>query len=98
MTKVTDALLAAFDMAKKSDFAAAVSSLEPQFERHVAVAKHFIPEGSSNLFDAELQFARGRTFGSADACFAAFAAAFDAEGRDSFLRRTAFVAASCRKF
>jgi len=58
MTKVTDALLAAFDLAKKGDFAAAVALLEPQFERHVAVAKHFIADGSSNLFDAELQFAR----------------------------------------
>lgn len=58
MTKVTDALLAAFEMAKKGDFASAISSLEPHFERHVAVVKHFIPEGSSNLFDAELQFAR----------------------------------------
>ncbi len=58
MTKVTDALLAAFDTAKKGDFAAAVASLEPHFDRHVEVAKHFIPEGESNLLDAELQFAR----------------------------------------
>ncbi|MGD9563669.1 MAG: lysine-sensitive aspartokinase 3 [Pyrinomonadaceae bacterium] len=58
MTKVTDALLGAFDTAKKGDFAAAVASLEPHFDRHVEVAKHFIPDGSSNLFDAELQFAR----------------------------------------
>lgn len=59
MTKVTDALLAAFDLAKKGDLGAAIASLEPQFDRHVEVTKHFIPEGSSNLFDAELQFARG---------------------------------------
>lgn len=58
MTKVTDALLAAFETAKKGDFAAAIALLEPHFERHVAVTKHFIPEGTSNLFDAELQFAR----------------------------------------
>lgn len=58
MTKVTDALLAAFETAKKVDFAAAISSLEPHFERHAAVAKHFIPEGTSNLFDPELQLAR----------------------------------------
>lgn len=58
MTKVTDALLAAFDTAKKGDLAAAVALLEPHFERHVEVAKHFITEGASNLFDAELQFAR----------------------------------------
>ncbi len=58
MTGVTDALLAAFEIAKKGDFAPAVVSLEPHFERHVDVSKHFIPEGTSNLFDAELQFAR----------------------------------------
>lgn len=58
MTKVTDALLAAFDTSKKGEFYTAVAELEPLFDRHVAVAKHFIPEGSSNLFDAELQFAR----------------------------------------
>ncbi len=58
MTKVTDALLAAFDAAKKADLPSAIASLGPHFERHVAVSKHFIPEGASNLFDAELQFAR----------------------------------------
>jgi len=58
MTKVTASLLSAFDLAKKGDFASAIASLEPHFERHVAVAAHFIPAESSNLFDAELQFAR----------------------------------------
>lgn len=58
MTKVTDALLAAFETAKKGDVAAAIASLGRHFDRHVEVSKHFIPEGSSNLFDAELQFAR----------------------------------------
>ena len=37
MTKVTDALLAAFEMAKKGDFGEAIASLEPHFERHVDV-------------------------------------------------------------
>ena len=59
MTKVTDALLNAFDLAKKGDFAAAFASLEPHFERHTEVSKHFIPAGASNLFDTELEFARG---------------------------------------
>lgn len=59
MTKVTDALLAAFDIAKKGDFASGFASLEPHFERHAEVSRHFIPEGSPNLFDAELRFARG---------------------------------------
>lgn len=58
MTQVTDALLGAFDAAKKGDFARAISSLEPHFARHVEVAKHFIADGASNLFDTELQFAR----------------------------------------
>ncbi len=58
MTKVTDALLAAFELAKKGDFATAIASLEPHFERHVAVTDHFIPDGPPNLFAAELQFAR----------------------------------------
>ena len=59
MTKVTDALLAAFDTAKKGDADAAFESLEPYFARHVEVAKHFIAEGASNAFDTELQYARG---------------------------------------
>ena len=59
MTGVTDALLAAFDIAKKGDFPESIALLEPHFERHIEVAKHFIPDGTSNLFDSELQFARG---------------------------------------
>ncbi len=58
MTKVTDALLAAFETAKKGEFAEAIASLEPHFDRHIQVVKHFISDGTSNLFDAELQFAR----------------------------------------
>lgn len=58
MTKVTDALLAAFEAAKRGDLADAIAMLEPHFERHVAVSRHFIPAGSPNLFDAELQLAR----------------------------------------
>ena len=58
MTKVTDALLAAFDVAKKGEYYTAVADLEPLFERHIDVVKSFIPDGASNMFDAELQFAR----------------------------------------
>ena len=50
MTKVTDALLAAFDRAKKGEFEGGLGSLEPHFERHVQVAKHFIPDGTSKPF------------------------------------------------
>jgi aspartate kinase len=59
MTKVTDALLGAFDTAKKGDFATAVASLEPHFERHVEVSGRFIPEGGANAFTGELELARG---------------------------------------
>src|SRR5688572_4411019 len=59
MTKVTDALLDAFETAKKGDFAAAVASLELHFDRHKEVAKHFISDGSPNLFDSELELTRG---------------------------------------
>lgn len=59
MTKVTDALLAAFEMAKKGEFAEAFASLEPHFERHVSVSEHFIPEGVPNGFAGELEYARG---------------------------------------
>lgn len=58
MTKVTDALLAAFDTAKKGDFAEALASLEPHFERHVEVSKHFIPSDKPNAFNGELDLAR----------------------------------------
>lgn len=59
MTKVTDALLGAFETAKKGEPAEAFASLQPYFERHDQVSKHFILEGSSNGFSGELKFARG---------------------------------------
>ena len=57
MTKVTDALLEAVEIAKKGDFAEAFASLEPHFERHLEVSRQFLPSGNSNGFDGELQFA-----------------------------------------
>lgn len=59
MTKVTDALLAAFETAKKGEFAEAFASLEPHFERHVHVSDEYINAGAPNAFNAELDFARG---------------------------------------
>lgn len=59
MTKVTDALLAAFETAKKGNFSEAISLLEPHFERHTDVSRIFIPAGKPNAFDGELEFARG---------------------------------------
>ena len=58
MTKVTDALLAAFDIAKKGDASAAAASLEPHFARHVDVAEQFISFGHRKAFNEELSFAR----------------------------------------
>ncbi len=59
MTKVTDALLSAFETAKKGEFAEAFASLEPHFERHHEVSKQFIPDRTPNAFNGELDFARG---------------------------------------
>ncbi len=59
MTKVTDALLSAFEIAKKGDFAEAFLSLEPHFERHADVSRHFITDGRPNAFGGELELARG---------------------------------------
>ena len=59
MTMVTDTLLAAFEIAKKGDFAAAIATLEPHFDRHVEVSRQFIPDGTPNAFNGELEFARG---------------------------------------
>lgn len=69
MTKMTDALLAAFETAKKGDFAAAIESLEPHFERHVEVSNQLIEAKNSvanapgsdigrNAFSGELEYAR----------------------------------------
>ncbi len=59
MTKFTDALLAAFETAKKGDFAEAIAVLEPHFERHIDVSRNFLPPSVPNAFDGELEFARG---------------------------------------
>src|SRR5688572_7678902 len=58
MTKVTDALLAAFDSAKKGDAEEAFASLGTHFERHVEVCRECFPNGGSPVFDKELNFAR----------------------------------------
>jgi aspartate kinase len=59
MTKFTDGLLEAVEIARKGDFAAAFTSLEPHFERHAQVSGHFIPADRPNAFNGELDFARG---------------------------------------
>ncbi len=59
MTRMTDALLAAFEMAKKGDGSTAFESLLPHFERHMEVAGHFLSEPGSKPFVTELELARG---------------------------------------
>jgi aspartate kinase len=52
MSKVTDALLNAFELAKKDEPGRALESLEPHFARHVEVAEHLLgPEAQSRFFD-----------------------------------------------
>ena len=58
MTKVTDALLTAFEIAKRGDASAAASSLEPHYLRHVEVTEDFIPFGQRKAFNEELGYAR----------------------------------------
>lgn len=57
MTKVTDALLAAFEVAKKGDPEEAFKQLEPHFERHLDVAEQFLPVTGNNPFLTEFNYA-----------------------------------------
>ena len=57
MSKVTDALLQAFDVAKKGDVENAITSLEPHFERHRTVSRELTTEAQQKLFRIELDFA-----------------------------------------
>ena len=58
MSKVTDALLNAFETAKKGDSSVAFDSLEPHFERHLKVSRELIDEARQKAFRTELDFAR----------------------------------------
>ncbi len=58
MTKVTDALLAAFDTAKKGDDARALESLSQHFSRHTEVAETFLGDEQKKSFQAELDLAK----------------------------------------
>ena len=57
MAKVTDALLNAFETAKRGEIENAILSLEPHFERHKAVSHELTNEGQQKLFQVELDFA-----------------------------------------
>jgi len=58
MAKVTDALLSAFDLAKKGDYENAFTSLKPHFERHTKVAEELTGKAQQKSFQTELDFAK----------------------------------------
>lgn len=58
MTKMTDALLNAFDLARKNEPGEGFESLVPHFERHVAVAETFLGDKSKKYFFDELEKAK----------------------------------------
>ncbi|CAN5437566.1 lysine-sensitive aspartokinase 3 [soil metagenome] len=58
MAKVTDALLTAFDTAKKGEFENAFKSLEPHFERYWQVSKDLTNKTQQKSFQTELGFAK----------------------------------------
>ncbi len=55
MTKVTDALLNAFDLARKNEPETGFESLAPYFARHTEVAEHFLSDGAQKSFAAEIE-------------------------------------------
>jgi aspartate kinase len=57
MSKVTDALLNAFELAKKGEVENAILSLEPHFERHKSVSRELTNDAQQKLFQVELDFA-----------------------------------------
>jgi len=58
MSKVTDALLFAFDTAKKDAVETAFESLQPHFERHTKVSEELTDETGRATFQTELDYAR----------------------------------------
>ncbi len=57
MSKVTDALLNAFELAKNGEVENAISSFAPHFERHKSVSRELTNEAQQKLFQIELDFA-----------------------------------------
>lgn len=55
MTRVTDALLHAFDLARKNEPETAFESLSPHFARHWEVAEHFLGDAAKNAFQTEIE-------------------------------------------
>jgi aspartate kinase len=58
MTKVTDALLSAFEIARRGDAEAAFASIEPHFARHAEVVESLVSSANKQSFTNELRFAR----------------------------------------
>jgi aspartate kinase len=58
MTKVTDALLLAFEMARSGDAEGAFNSLEPHFARHAEVVESLVSAENKQSISNELRFAR----------------------------------------
>jgi aspartate kinase len=58
MTKMTDALLQAFELARRNEPVEGFESLLPHFERHVAVAEIFLGQESKNAFLIEIEKAK----------------------------------------
>ena len=55
MTKVTDALLAAFEDARNNEHERGFASLLPHFARHAEVAAHYLPVEARKVFSSELE-------------------------------------------
>ena len=55
MAKVTDALLSAFDLARKNEPETAFASLAPHFARHLEVAEYFLNDDARESFAAEIE-------------------------------------------
>lgn len=58
LSKVTDALLNAFETAKRGDSESAVASLDSHFERHLEVSRNLCDEAQQTSFEKELNYAR----------------------------------------
>jgi len=58
MSKVTDALLAAFETAKKGNSDDAIILLEPHFDRHARVSGALTDKAQQKTFQTELDFAK----------------------------------------
>ncbi len=58
MAKVTDALLNAFETAKKGEPDAAFASLDIQFARHLKVSERLLDEAQQDSFQTEIHFAQ----------------------------------------